>query len=502
MNIRMDAFYARQSVDKKDSISTDSQIEFCKYELKGGNCKEYIDKGYSGKNTDRPRFQQLVKDIEQGLISRVVVYKLDRISRSIIDFANMMELFTRYNVEFVSCTEKFDTSAPMGRAMLNICIVFAQLERETIQKRVSDAFYSRCQKGFHMAGKAPIGYKLEPTVIDGINTKKMVADPEVAEQVRLMFEMYAQPSTSFGDITRYFAEQGIRFNGKEMQRSTLSCLLRNPVYAQADIDLYEFFKTQGADIVNDATDFTGLNGCYLYQGRDAAEKKNASIRDQILVIAPHEGLVSSDVWLACRKKLFNNSAFGSNRKAKNTWLSGKIKCGNCGAGLMCTNNPSRLQYFRCRIHADRRSCKGCGKLRVDNVEASIYTEMCRVITDFRMITDSNPVKANPKLTALNVELAGVEAEIEKLIDTLTGANATLLSYANSKIEALDAKRQLIIETIAAMSNIVVSHEQIRKISVYLENWDTISFDDRRFAVDGLIASIDATSEDVEISWKF
>ena len=132
MNNRIDAIYARQSVDKKDSISIESQIEFCKYELKGGNCKEYKDKGYSGKNTERPQFQQLMQDIESGLVRKVVVYKLDRISRSILDFANMMELFQQYNVEFVSSTEKFDTSTPMGRAMLNICIVFAQLERETI----------------------------------------------------------------------------------------------------------------------------------------------------------------------------------------------------------------------------------------------------------------------------------------------------------------------------------------------------------------------------------
>ena len=105
MNNRIDAIYARQSVDKKDSISIESQIEFCKYELKGGNCKEYTDKGYSGKNTDRPKFQELVRDIKRGLIAKVIVYKLDRISRSILDFANMMELFQQYNVEFVSSTE-------------------------------------------------------------------------------------------------------------------------------------------------------------------------------------------------------------------------------------------------------------------------------------------------------------------------------------------------------------------------------------------------------------
>ena len=161
MNNRIDAIYARQSVDKKDSISIESQIEFCKYELKGGNCKEYTDKGYSGKNTDRPKFQELVRDIKRGLIAKVVVYKLDRISRSILDFANMMELFQQYDVEFVSSTEKFDTSTPMGRAMLNICIVFAQLERETIQKRVTDAYYSRSQRGFKMGGKAPYGFHTE-----------------------------------------------------------------------------------------------------------------------------------------------------------------------------------------------------------------------------------------------------------------------------------------------------------------------------------------------------
>ena len=125
MNNRIDAIYARQSIDKKDSISIESQIEFCKYELRGGSCREYQDKGYSGKNTDRPQFQMLVEDIKRGLIARVVVYKLDRISRSILDFANMMALFQEYNVEFISSTEKFDTSTPMGRAMLNICIVCA-----------------------------------------------------------------------------------------------------------------------------------------------------------------------------------------------------------------------------------------------------------------------------------------------------------------------------------------------------------------------------------------
>jgi len=501
MNNRIDAIYARQSVDKKDSISIESQIDFCKYELKGGNCREYTDKGYSGKNTDRPRFQELVRDIENGIIAKVVVYKLDRISRSIIDFANMMELFQKYNVEFVSSTEKFDTSTPMGRAMLNICIVFAQLERETIQKRVTDAYYSRCQKGFHMSGAAPYGFRLEPTVMEGIHTKMLVADPETAEHAKLMFEMYAQPQTSLGDIARYFVEKGIGDNGKEFFRSTLSVLMKNPVYAQADLDLYEFFKSQGAAIVNDAADFAGMNGCYLYQGRGVTDRKAASLKDQILVVAPHEGLVSSDVWLACRKKLMGHSKFGVSHKAKNTWLAGKIKCGRCGAALASIRASEKFQYFRCRRRADIGGCEGCGTLRVPEVEESIYREMVSRLHEFQTLTGGNPAKSNPKLTALKVELAQAEAEIEKLLNTLTGANAVLLSYANGKIEELDVKRQSLMTTIADMTSEGVSPEKIDRISGYLDDWDNIDFEDRRFVVDGLISQIRVTSESAHIEWK-
>ena len=472
MIIREDAIYGRQSVDRKDSISIESQIEFCKYELRGGNFRKYTDKGYSGKNTDRPKFQEMMADIRRGLIKRVVVYKLDRISRSILDFATMMETFQEYNVEFVSSTEKFDTSTPMGRAMLNICIVFAQLERETIQKRVTDAYYSRCQHGFHMSGAAPYGFQLEPTTIEGIRTKMMKPDPETADIAKLMFEMYSQPGISFGDIARYFADEGILIYGKEMKRGFISQLLRNPIYAQADLDMYEFFKSQGTVVVN----------------------------DQILVLAPSEGLVSSDTWLRCRKKLMANKTFQGGRKAKNTWLAGKVKCGRCGYALMSVGNPTGVQYLRCSKRADSKSCDGCGTLRTREFERFLYGEMVKKLSEFQTLTAKRET-VNPKLTALNMELARVEDEIEKLLNTLTGANAVLLSYANSKIEELDTRRQTLTKEIAALSAEAMSPEQIERLSVYLNQWEEIDFEDRRQVADGLISQIRATDEHVSIEWK-
>ncbi|HAP8827532.1 TPA: recombinase family protein [Enterococcus faecium] len=498
---RINAVYGRQSVERKDSISIESQIEFCEYELKGENYKAYTDKGYSGKNTDRPKFQQLMADIQRGLIKKVVVYKLDRISRSILDFATMMEEFQKYNVEFVSSTEKFDTSTPMGRAMLNICIVFAQLERETIQKRVTDAYYSRCLKGFHMSGPAPYGFSLAPTRLHDVRTKMLVEDPETKKYALQMFTMYAEPLTSFGDITRYFSEAGIKIYGKDLTRGFLSQLLRNPAYVIADLDVYEFFKSQGTYIVNEAADFEGGNGCYLYQGRDVAENKNTQLRDQILVLAPHKGFVPSSIWLKCRKKLMNNTTFQSGRKARNTWMAGKVKCGRCGYALMSVGNSTGTQYLRCSKRADNKSCEGCGKLKTHDFESFIFGEMAKKMSQFESLIGGNEDRVDPRITSLQIELAKVDEEIEKLLDTLSGANPILLSYANSKIEALDTKRQNLVKEIADLSAEVMSPRQIRELSNHIHNWENISFEDRRKVVDGLITQIRATSEYVQIEWK-
>ena len=97
--------------------------------------------------------------------------------------------------------------------------------------------------------------------------------------------------------------------------------------------VYEFFKNQGTVIVNDVSDFTGINGCYLYQGRDVKETKYQHLKDQMLVLAPHEGIVPADVWLTFRKKLMGNTNIQTARKATHIWLAGKIKCGNCGKAL-------------------------------------------------------------------------------------------------------------------------------------------------------------------------
>ena len=492
MDSRIDAIYGRQSIDKKDSISIESQFEFCRYELKGGEAKEYKDNGYSGKNIERPDFQRLLKDIRTGLIRRVIVYRLDRISRSIVDFAKLMELFKQFKVEFVSCTEKFDTSTPMGRAMLNICIVFAQLERESIQMRVTDAFYSRYAKGYYMRGRAPYGFDTEPIVMDGIKTKRLIETAEM-EYAELMYEMYAEPETSYGDITRYFTENEIQVYGKTLKRGFLAQLLRNPVYVQADMDIYEHFKAQGAKIESPPELFTGDYSCYLYQGREGEEN--------ILVIAPHKGRIPSALWLNVQHKLSQNTTFQNGRKCHNTWLAGKIKCECCGYALVGLNAANGVTYMRCRQRVENKSCPGPGTLTRHELEKSVYDEMVKKMREFQTLRGGKAEGYNPKLTAARAKLAKIESEIEKLIDTLTGANPLLLQYANSRIEELDTERQKQLKLVADLTANSVSSSQIDSITGYLQNWDEVSFDDKRRVVDTLISKIEATSTERVIHWK-
>ena len=499
---RINAIYARQSVDRADSISIESQIEFCKYELKGGSFKEYKDKGYSGKNIVRPQLQQLLTDIRRGEVEKVIVYKLDRISRSILDFSNMMNLFQQYQVEFVSSTEKFDTSTPMGRAMLNICIVFAQLERETIQKRVSDAYYSRSQKGFRMGGKPPYGYRLEEILMEGIHTKKLVEEPGEAAIVREIFDMYEQPDTSYGDITRYYAEKGVQFYGKELIRSMLAQLLRNPVYVRADMDVYRFFRSHGTNIVSSPEQFDGIHGCYLYQGRDAQTDKLQNLKGHMLVVAPHEGLVSSEQWLNCRIKLMRNKTIQANRKAVNTWLAGKVKCGNCGYALMSIKIQSGKQYLRCTKRLNNKACPGCGKVYTEDVENYVYKEMVRKLREGQSPAAYTKLKENPQVKQIYREIEEMEKEISLLVDSLAGAGETLTDYINQRVEEIDQMHQLKLEKLSVLAENHATPEQMEKVASNISLWGEIDFKEKRFTVDKMIRSLKVFPGSVQIQWKF
>ena len=504
---KYDAIYGRQSVDREDSISIESQIEYCQYETRGGRYKTFADKGYSGKNTARPQFQEMLEAIRRGEVKRVICYKLDRISRSILDFATMMAEFQEYGVEFVSCTEKFDTSTPMGRAMLNICIVFAQLERETIQMRVCDAYVSRSRKGFYMGGRIPYGYKKEPHVIDGKRTSHYVPIPEEAEIVRLIFSMYARPQTSYGDIVRYLLENGIvnsRSKNGAWDRCRIAEMIKNPIYVRADLDVYRFYRDQGTNIHNSPEDFIGHFGCYLFSEKGAG-RKQCHLNGQHLVLAPHEGIVASDIWLKARVKCLNNKQVTKPLKASNTWLAGKIKCGKCGYALTirkCRLKTRTVRYFICSRRMQTNRCEGVGGILADDFEAFVLQEMREHIRQFETLTPPLQAPEDPRVHALNVKIEQTTEEISKLLDKVSSANDVLMDYINRRAKELDTQLTSYREEISQLSPIQSSRQcDVGQIRGYMEKWDMLRFEDKRAVVDQLIFVIKAAQDSAEIIWK-
>ena len=500
-----DAIYTRQSVDKMDSISIESQLEYCKYETRGNPYKSYSDKGYSGKNTNRPAFEEMLEDIKQGKISRVIVYKLDRISRSILDFANMMEVFAEHNVEFVSSTERFDTSTPIGRAMLNICIVFAQLERETIQKRVADAYYSRSKRGFYMGGRIPYGFEKVKTEIDGIKTSKYVPIPEEAEQIRLMYSLYADEDNSLGDIIAYFNKNGIKhFRGGMWSVGRISEMLRNPIYVMADADVYDFFKSQGANIINPVSDYTGYNACYLYQGTVSKTRKQLDLTDKEIVLAPHQGIIPSGDWLKCRIRCLNNRQSTKTCKATTSWLVGKVKCGKCGYGLTIVKaNTKWRRYFVCAtaLATKKENCQGTGgTIYADVLEEYMLNAIRNKLSEFKTLSQKKEKQINPKINKNKIRMSEIENEINNLLSKVVGANAVLMQYINERVESLDTERKKLQE-----ENISLTCNQDKQnfdvISSHVQDWDNISFEDKQSVVNALIKVIHIADGKIEIMWN-
>src|SRR5690554_2041394 len=184
--------------------------------------ERYDDGGFSGGTLERPGLKRLIQDVEAGLIDVIVVYKIDRLSRSLMDFAKLVEIFDRNQVTFVSVTQSFNTTTSMGRLTLNILLSFAQFEREVIGERIRDKFAASRKKGMWMGGWAPLGYRIED--------RKLLMDEAEAEKVRWIFTRYVQTGSVTTVVRELTTEGFVNRYGQTLDKGRLYKLLNNRVY--------------------------------------------------------------------------------------------------------------------------------------------------------------------------------------------------------------------------------------------------------------------------------
>jgi DNA invertase Pin-like site-specific DNA recombinase len=236
------AIYTRKSSEEgleQSFNSLEAQREACqayvasqKHENWRALNSHYDDGGYSGGSMERPALQQLLADIDAGKIDTIVVYKVDRLTRSLADFAKIIERFDARQVSFVSVTQQFNTTTSMGRLTLNVLLSFAQFEREVTGERIRDKITASKRKGMWMGGTLPVGYDLRD--------RKLVINTKEAAQVKRIFDLYLELGCVSKLKERLNREgfkskartnrSGQKTGGKSYARGALYCLLQNPIY--------------------------------------------------------------------------------------------------------------------------------------------------------------------------------------------------------------------------------------------------------------------------------
>lgn len=314
--IKRAALYVRVStlyqIDK-DSLPVQRQEleNYARYALGIDNFELFEDAGYSGKNTDRPRFQQMMARMRKGEFTHLLVWKIDRISRNLLDFAEMYQELKDLGVTFISKSEQFDTSTAIGEAMLKIILVFAELERKMTAERVTAVMLSRAANGKWNGGRTPFGYSHEA------KTTTFEVKPDEAKIVAEIFDRYERGGTLLS-ITRSLNERGVRCgSGKEWNINGVWTILSNPFY------------------------YGALRYNYRNESKGLSEWSFRTDDEIILIPGHHEAIVSKEQFDACQAKLSAGNLRRRDKpktyKRKNCHVfAGLLTCGVCGAPYNAT----------------------------------------------------------------------------------------------------------------------------------------------------------------------
>ena len=467
--------YGRKSIYSDKSDSTEVQYtlgsEYCKSHYSDYELYRYEDEGYTGANTDRPDYNRLIADIKDDRLNVVICYKIDRISRDVLDFSNFFSLLSEHGVEFVSIKEQIDTSTPLGRAMMYICSVFAQMERETIAERVTDNMIELSKSGKWAGGKAPIGFKRQRVEIGAKTHTILVENPEEITFLSMIVDTFLEGKYSLGGLETFFRKQGVKtLKGNYLSASQLHSILKNPYYAPADKQTLEYFKSLGCTIGCDESKFTGEYGIMAYNRTTGGKKKKHSLNPPekwIISVGLHRPLMTSDKWLSIQER-FGNNKINKTRKHNIGILKGVLRC-SCGYTMRVKHKVDKIyhktyDHYICQ-NRNRRGVEYCDcpftpvanldnaviellksialdKSTIDNYiyeDKTIHTCM-RSRSDVRRDINNLESKMNNLTSALGSNSSSTAAkyiisEMEKIDKQIAG-----LKYELMEIESNDRKR--------------------------------------------------------------
>ncbi len=492
------AIYVRRSVSDKDkgnnSLSIDSQKADCKKALKKGEkFRLYCDDGKSGKDIEhRPEFQRMMADAKDGLISRIIVKKYDRFSRNLREYLNVTNTLESYGVSVTSLTEPFNTETKEGRLMRNNLLSFAEFERETIAGRVADAYSTRAEEtGFYQGGKVYYGYVPERRTVNG-KTGSVLVPSDKADVVKTAYSLYKNPDISLGNVLSYFIQNGIEVNitpKKNMDRSHLSQILKSPLYVRANKEVYQYFVSKGYRIIDDVEAFDGVHGCFRHKQSDGTN---------YIKIGYHEGLVDAETWLVVQDKKSRNSKFRNNGSARNSWLTGLVKCAHChyALALIYSWNASRTKQWRYYDCSGAYKANGCVQKRLrarpDDVETVVFLEMKKHL---EKLTIAKTVKHEPdtETESIKAKIIRIDGEIRNLMDKALLADGEFFRLINSRVNELHARKS---ELELELQSKARKHKEIdtAPLADPMSRWDALSIEEKHTLAVTMINAVYVSNE--------
>lgn len=439
--------------------------------------KVYVDAGHSGANTDRPALQEMIEDMKAGKLDKVLVYKLDRLSRSQKDTLELIEdVFLPNNCDFESMTEKLDTSTPQGRLFLGILAAFAQLEREMIKERMSMGRYARIKEGkFQGGARVPFGYDYEPAL------DKLVINEYEAMIVKMMFDAFTEGKPLYA-IEHHMIEKGHTFNCGKVDRRNMRYILRNKTYCG-----YQKHKNEWIPALHDP-------------------------------IITEEEYEKAQVILDANQERFNHSGYRDGIKLHSTNLGGLIFCGKCGARFAKSRTGSKDYgfHFNYCCYSRHKKVKAMVKdpncknkfYRIEKLDQLVFDEIKKLAIDPEYIKqikkESEKLDDVQKIHAIEEKIKSINAQLSRFMD-LYGLGKYSIDELDEKTSPLQEQRKKLkmeIEKLQSDSKRITEPEVMCLVASFEEALDHGSLEDRRTIIEQLIEKIVINDDDITIHWNF
>ena len=449
----------------------------------------YDDGGFTGANTARPAFQQLLADIEAGEVDVVAVYKIDRFSRSLLDFMKIMEFLEKHDVGFTSVTQAFDTRTSTGRMILRLLMTFAEFERETISERTRDKVVAARRKGMWTGGRPVLGYD--------VVEKKLIVNETEADQVREIFRLYLKHGSLLAVVDELKArgwrgktwtnKAGKVVEGGVFNKVTLSHMLRNPLYVG---------KVRAAGELCD-----GL----------------------------HEAIIGEETWEDVQAQLKSNAEKAQKHGRKNgrprgsALLSGIIRCGVCGSAMSphhTKKGDRRYSYYICQ-RMQKEGAKACPGSRVSagQLERFVLDQVREVGRDPALLEATiaadrvDRKSRRPELVAetrkLAAEAGRLKGERENLVNAIARGNGDApalvkrVAELDEQVATVESRAGVVSAEIAALDAGDLDVDGLRRALEDLEFiWDALFPAERSRLLDLLLERVEFHGSAGEVAITF